>query len=314
MPALTVPLWLALAGVLLQFVSLGTDFYLWEGTRQTAWFGVPHTSELIVLSALVAGGLVGMIAANRSPLSGRNGGLTIGVVGLLATLQLIYRMIAPPFGGRVPEHAAIIGDSCLYYCLPSEAASADLLPGIWMALAGSLMVTLGGFAHALVRAGQHPPARSWRAQVQPHMNVWLGLAALGAIGQFGFGYTFFTFYRTIRQDGTTTWSGWLPTPHTGSVVLAVTVLVVGLVWSVSRGRAPLAAAPVGAVIAVLGFVSTARIAYRIIQPPFGGNQLVQIGPAAYLALACAVLIVIAGFVQATVKRNRINTLGPRTEP
>ena len=190
MPALTVPLWLALAGALLQFVSLGTDFYLWEGTRQTAWFGVPHTSELIVQ----------------------------------------------------------------------------------------------------------------------------GLAALGAIGQFGFGYTFFTFYRTIRQDGTTTWSGWLPTPHTGSVVLAVTVLVVGLAWSVSRGRAPLAAAPVGAVIAVLGFVSTARIAYRIIQPPFGGNQLVQIGPAAYLALASAVLIVIAGFVQATVNRNRITTLGPRREP
>src|SRR5262249_23543176 len=137
MPALTVPLWLALAGALLQFVSLGTDFYLWEGTRQTAWFGVPHTSELIVLSALVAGGfvgggLVGRMAANGGPSPGRNGGLTIGVVGMLAPLQLIYRMIPPPFGGRVPDHAAIIGDSCLYYCLPSEAASADLLPGIWM--------------------------------------------------------------------------------------------------------------------------------------------------------------------------------------
>src|SRR5262249_29137223 len=259
MTALTVPLWLALAGALLQFVSLGTDFYLWEGTRQTAWFGVPHTSELIVLSALVAGGLVGLIAANRSPLPGQNGGLPIGPVGLLATLQLIYRMIPPPFGGRVPEHATIVGDSCLYYCWPSEAASADLLPGIWMALAGSLMVTLGGFAHALAPQNQHLPARSWRAQVRPRMNGWLGLRALGAIGQFGFGYTFFTFYRTIRQDGTTTWSGWLPTPHTGSVVLAVTALVVGLVWSVSRGRPPLAAAPIGAVIAVLGFVSTARI-------------------------------------------------------
>ena len=52
MPALTVPLWLALAGALLQFVSLGTDFYLWEGTRQTAWFGVPHTSELLCFRPL----------------------------------------------------------------------------------------------------------------------------------------------------------------------------------------------------------------------------------------------------------------------
>src|SRR5262249_49312397 len=120
MTALTVPLWLALAGALLQFVSLGTDFYLWEGTRQTAWFGVPHTSVLIVLSALAAGGWVGLTAANRSPLPGRNGGLTMGAVGLFAPLHLISRMIAPPFGGRVPEHATIVGDSCLYYCWPSE--------------------------------------------------------------------------------------------------------------------------------------------------------------------------------------------------
>src|SRR5262245_7041990 len=174
MPALSLPLWLALAGAVLQFVSLGTDFYLWQGTRQTAWFGVPHTSELVVLSALVAGGFVALIAANRNPISGRKAGLTIGVVGLLATLQLTYRMIVPPFGGRVPEHAAIIGNSCLYYCLPSQAASVELLSGIWMALVGGLMVTIGGFAHALIPAHPHSPPQSWRAQVQPQMNIWLG--------------------------------------------------------------------------------------------------------------------------------------------
>ena len=39
----TIWLWLALGGAILQFVSLGTDFYVYEGNRQTAWFGVPHT-------------------------------------------------------------------------------------------------------------------------------------------------------------------------------------------------------------------------------------------------------------------------------
>src|SRR5262249_34382825 len=143
------PLWLALAGAALQLVSLGTDFYVWNGTRQTAWFGVPHTSELILLSALVTVTLVVLVTADRRPISGRTAGLTIGIIGLLATLQLGYRMVVPPFGGRVPDHAAIIGYSCLYYCLPSQAESADLLIGIWMALLGCVTVTVSGFAYAL---------------------------------------------------------------------------------------------------------------------------------------------------------------------
>lgn len=304
MRGISAALYVALAGAALQFVSLGTDFYLWEGRRQSAWFGVPHASELIVLSALVAAGLVALIAADRSPISGQKAGLAIGIVSLVATLHLGYRMIAPPFGGRVPEHAAIIGNSCLYYCLPSEAASVDLLMGIWMAFLGCLMVTAGGFAHAFGRADQGAPGSSWRARVQPEMNPWLGLAALGAAGQFVFGYTVFTFYRTISQEGATTWSGWLPTPHTGSLVLAVTVVVIGLVWSAARGRAPLQPSSLGAVIAVLGFTSMVRIAYRIFQPPFGGPQIVEIGPSAYLALGSAVLMVVAGLVQARAYRKK----------
>jgi hypothetical protein len=307
MPAITAPLWLALAGAVLQFVSLGTDFYVWEGRREAAWFGIPHTSELILLSALTTGGLFALIAADRSPMSGRKAGQTIGVIGSLATLQLAYRMVAPPFGGRVPQHAGLIGDSCLYYCLPSQAASADLLIGIWVALIGCLMVTAGGFGYALSREAQDALPRSWRAQVQPEMNPWLGLAALGAVGQFVFGYTFFTFYKTVRQDVPTTWSGWLPTPHTSSLVLAVTVVVIGLVWSAARQRAPLSPPTLGAVIAILGFLSTTRIAYRIIQPPFAA-QAVEIGPAAYLALLSAALIVIAGLVQARVSRNKAKAM------
>lgn len=61
------------------------------------------------------------------------------------------------------------------------------------------------------------------------MTPWLGLAALGAIGQFVLGYTFFTFYTTSGDQGEVAWSGWLPTPHTSSLVLAITLVVVGLV-------------------------------------------------------------------------------------
>jgi hypothetical protein len=313
MPGITPSLWFAIAGAVLQFVSLGTDFYVWDGRRQSAWFGVPHTSQLILLSALTTGTLFALIAADRSPMPGRKAGLIIGITGLLASLQLAYRMVAPPFGGRVPAHAAIIGDSCLYYCLPSQAASADLLIGIWIALLGGLMVTLGGFGHALSGADQHVLPRPWRAQVQPEMNPWLGLAALGAVGQFVFGYTLFTFYRTVREDGATTWSGWLPTPHTGSLVLAVTVVVVGLVWSAARERSPFLPSTLGAVITVFGFVSAARIAYRIIDPPFASPQiqLVEIGPAAYLALGFAALIVIAGLMQVAIYRNKAKAMASR---
>jgi hypothetical protein len=299
---ITTPLWLALAGSVLQFVSLGTDFYVWEGRRQSAWFGVPHTSELILLSTLSTGALFALIAANRSPIPGRKAGLIIGIVGLLATSQLGYRMVAPPFGGSVPAHAAIIGNSCLYYCLPSHAASAERLIGIWIAFIGGLMITAGSFWYALSRAGRYALPVSWQARVQPEMNPWLGIAALGAVAQFVFGYTFFTFYKTVRQDGATTWSGWLPTPHTGSLVLAVTVAVVALVWSAAREQSPLSPSTLGAMIGILGFTSMTRIAYRILQPPFA-SQAVEIGPAAYLALIGAALIVIAGFVQARVVPN-----------
>ena len=288
-------LWLALAGSVLQFIALGSNFYVFEDERKDAWQGIPHASDLILFSALVAIGLVTATALGRNPIRGRNIGLVIGIVGLLATLQLGYRMIVPPFGGSVPSNPGIIGTGCLYYCPPSEANPAELLPGIWFGLVGCLAVTLGGLLHAFSRTARETPANPPVASLQSGMTPWLGLAALGAVGQFVFGYTFFTFYTT--NGGETNWSGWLPTPHTSSLVLAITLAVIGLVWAAGRGRSPLSPAALGGLIAALGFVSTSRIFFRIIDPPFG-SPVDEIGVAAYLALLAAALVLVSGIVHA----------------
>jgi len=295
MQRITPWLWMALAGSVLQFIALGSNFYVFEDERKDAWQGIPHASDLILFSALVAIGLFTATALDRNPIRGRNIGLVIGIVGLLATLQLGYRMIVPPFGGSVPTSPGIIGSGCLYYCLPSEASSAELLPGIWIGFIGCLALTLGGLLHAFSRTARETPASPPVAPLQSGMTPWLGLAALGAVGQFVFGYTFFTFYTT--NGGETNWSGWLPTPHTSSLVLAITLAVVGLVWAASRGRSPLNPAALGGLIAVLGFISTSRIFFRIIDPPFG-DPVDAIGVAAYLALIAAALVLASGIVHA----------------
>jgi hypothetical protein len=296
-------LWVALASAILQIVALfGPDFYFAEGERKDAWFGIPHASDLILLSAIVAIGSVILMALGRNPLRGRGMGLAVGVIGLVATLQLLYRMLVPPFGGDVPANSDIIGAGCLYYCSPSQAAPADLLFGIWLALLGCLAVTVGGFLYAYSRAARQAPARPWVAQTQSGMSPWLGLAALGAVGQFVFGYTFFTFYTTAGDNGGEVyWSGWLPTPHTSSLVLLISVLVVGLAWTAARGRAPLGPAALGIAVAVLGLVSTSRIFYRIVSSPFGSGGS-EIGIAAYLSLISAILVIVAGVVHAIVQR------------
>ncbi len=304
MRGITLWLWLALAGVVLQLIALaGPDFYVYEGERQDAWFGIPHTSDLILLSAIVAVGLFAATVLGRNPVRGRSVGMIIGVVGLLATLQLGYRMIAPPFkfelGGT--ETIGLFG-SCLFYCAPANAADATLLAGIWIAFIGCLAVTLGGFLHAFSRTAQETPARPWIAPRQTGMNPWLGLAALGAAGQFVLGFTFFIFYTTPSdQGGEIAWSGWLPSPHTSSLVLAVSLAVIGLVWAAARGKAPLNPAALGGLIAVLGLISTYRIFYRIVQSPFGDSP-VEIGVAAYLSLISALLIVVSGIVHALTQR------------
>lgn len=297
-------LWLALAGAVIQISAIASDFYVYEDESRSAWMGVPHTSELMLAAALVTIALFALTAIRRSPLRGRNVGLLVGVLGLLASAQLGYRMVAPPFKFELgaSEMMRLTG-SCLVYCPPSQAADATLLPGIWMGLAGNLAVLLGGFGHAFTGRARRTQPNFWVAERQAGMNPWLGFAALGAVGQFFLGYTIFTFYVTPRKTGTIAWSGWLPTPHTSVVVLWVTILVGLLVYAAGRGRSPFNPGALGGAIAVLGFVSGSRILYRMIEPPFGGGTApAQVALPAFLSLASAGLIILAGIVQSVIHR------------
>jgi len=304
MERITAWLWLALAGAALQLSSLTTDFFMHGGEAQSAWMGLPTTSELILLSAVVAIVMIGLTAAARSPWSGPATGRIAGAIGLLATLQLAYRLIAPPFGAEVPSHVTLLSSSCMYWCLPSQAEAAQPLPGVWIALAGCAAVALGGFLHATTRAAKATPALPWTATIQAGATPWLNLAALGAVGQLFFGFTFFTFFRTFGRRGETTWSGWLPMPHTASWVFAISGAILLLVWAAARRRAPLSPSDLGALIAVLAFTSSARIGFRIVDSPFGPTSQVEIGPAAYLALLAGLLAVLAGVIQATSFRGQ----------
>jgi len=95
-------------------------------------------------------------------------------------------------------------------------------------------------------------------------------------------------------------------------VLAITLVVVGLAWTASRGKSPLNPAALGGLIATLGFATAARILYRIIQPPFntaGGSSNAAVGSvtihlSAYLAVAAAVVVIVAGIVQANTYRQK----------
>jgi hypothetical protein len=291
-----------LAGSVLQFIALGSNFYVVNEQVRDAWFGIPHASDLILLSAIVVVGAFALTALERNPIKGRNVGLVVGIVGLLATLQLGYRMIIPPFG-------------CLMYsCGPSDAANVTLLPGIWIGLVGCAMVLVGGLVHAFSSTARNTPAHSWAAEDQGGMTPWIGLGALGAVAQFVFGYTFFTFYTVtgfVGQEGATSWGGWIATPHTSSLILAITLTIVGLAVAVAREKSPLGPAALGGLIAVLGFAAAARILYRIVDPPFntaGGSTDTAVGSvtihaSAYLAVAAAVVVVIAGIVQAATQRS-----------
>ncbi len=301
---ITVWLWLVLAGAALQLSSLTTDYFMYEGKAQSAWMGLPTTAELVLLCALVALVMVGLIVAARSPFSGAASGRIVAAAGLVATLQLTYRVIAPPFGSIVPDHVSSFTSTCMFWCLPAQALPADPQPGMWMAIAASATVAIGGLLHSLSTVAKATPARPWAASAQAGLTPWLSLAALGAVGQTLFGFTLFTFYRTIGTSGAHTWSGWLPMPHTASWVFAISVAIVLLVWAAARRRAPLDPSDLGALIAVLAFTSTARIGFRIADSPFGPTTNVEIGPAAYLSLLSGLLAVVAGAIQSAKYRVR----------
>jgi hypothetical protein len=305
-------LWIALAGTVLLFVSLGTNFYLYEGEARDAWFGVAHASEFLLATGLVTIVLTALMATGRSLVRGRTAGIIIGVMGAYGSLHVVYRMFAPPFEFELGNRITVLSlfDSCLGFCNPAQAADVSLLPGIWIALAGSVAVAIGGFLHAFSARAKVVPANFWRATEQTGMSPWLGLAGLGAVGQWLFGYTVFTFYIV---GGETEWSGWFPTPHTSVMVIWSTLLVVGLVVAASRRRAPMSPAALGGVIALLGFFSGSRILYRMIEPPFGGGTApAEIGIGAFLALASAVVIVVSGAVYAATHRQPIEPADGRS--
>lgn len=293
-------LWVALGGAVLQGLALGSEFYIVGGERKGAWLGLPHTSDLLLASVLVTIVLLVLAGVGRSPLRGRNVGLAVGVVGLLAALQVAYRMWIPPFG-------------CLTFsCSPSEASDVTLLTGIWMALIGSVVVAVGGFLHAVTGAARETAARPPVAVRQEGMNPWLGLAGLGAVGMFVFGFTIFDFYVVsgfLGQEGSSSWSGWLSIPHTSSLVLALGVAVVVLALAAGRQRAPMGPSSLGALIGTLGFIAGARILFRMFESPFSsaGGSTTEVGtvtiqPSAYVALAAAALVVVGGIVQAAMYR------------
>jgi len=308
MQRITPWLWLVAAGAVLQLVAISADFYTFEGESRDAWLGVPHTAGLLLLSAGVAIVLLVALAANRQPLRGRSVGLSIGIVGLVTALMVGYRMLVPPFGDT-PDANNIIGitGECYFFCLPGSDgdAPADVLLGMWLALVGSAAVALGGLVHAVSRRGRETPARPSIARQQAGMTPFLGVAALGSVAMFVFGYTVFTFYTT--QGGNVAWSGWLPTPQTANLVLLGVALVLGLTWAARKSRSPLSPAALGGVIAAIGFAAGSRILFRMIEPPFGGGGT-EIKLGAYLALLSAIAVIIAGIAQA-VTFNRATEAG-----
>lgn len=311
-------LWVAVAGAVLQLMALGSDFYSVPGadgeaaSRKGAWLGIPHTADLILASAVIAVALFAFTATNRSPARGRSTGLWIGVVGLLALLQLGYRTIAPPFAINIEGDqtvANLFSGDCQFYCSPAAAAAAgtELLTGIWFGLVGCVLVTVAGFAHAASRRARTSPARSWAVAEQPGRSPWLALAAVTAVASFVIAYTVFPFYVTPGAGGPVSWSGWLPTPHTSSLVLALAIIAVWLVVLAARGRSPLRPAALGGALAMIGFVIASRILLRILQPPFGGPAEIQFP--AYVALVAAVLLIVAGIAHAvTVRRSTTRTV------
>ncbi|MBA3408635.1 MAG: hypothetical protein H0U06_11385 [Solirubrobacterales bacterium] len=294
-------LWLVAAGAIVQLVSVTLNFYELRGEPQGAWYGVPHTSDLIVASAVVAIVAVGLTAAGRQPFRGRTIGLLAGAVGVLAAVQVVYRMAVPPYG-------------CLQYgCGFAAKGDTEVLTGMWIALAGCAVVVVGALLYAFSRTARETPAAARIAGRQSGMTPWLGLAGLGSVAMFVFPFTVFTLYTVEGFFGsrvTQPWGGWLSLPHTSSLILAATAIVVGLVVAAARGRSPFSPRALGVTIGTLALLAAARILYRLLDHPFdtaGGSSETPVGDVTvelggYLGLAGALLAAVAGFVHAAQQR------------
>ena len=308
MKRLTLGLWLAVCGaavIIFQLTPFGLKFYKTGDRLRDGWYGIPHASDLLLLAAMVAIVLFLATLLDRNPINGKKLGLVIGLVGTVAFLQLGYRVIAPPFSGKLGDFNGMFGSSCIYYCAPSMANKGVLLTGIWLALGGIAAVVVGGFLHAFSRIAGETPAASVVVEHQTGANLWLNLAAISAVGSLIAGYTIFVFYTLHHVKlGVVTFSGWIATPHTGGLVAAVALITIGLAWTASKRASFLNPVGIGATIAVLGAISASRIYFRITQAPFPavrGPRDVEIG--AYVSLALAGVVIIAGIWYALSNRN-----------
>ena len=246
MKRISIGLWLALAGAILEFVALGSNFYvLGKGSSAAtfgAWLGLPHASDLLLVSALITVIAVVIAARGNSPLRGRNLGWVVALFGALATAQLVYRMIVPPFG-------------CLTYScgVATSTANVTLLTGIWIGAVGAGLTLVGGVLHAFSAAAGRLPARPPLAETQAGLTPWLGLSAAGMVVAFVAPFTGFEAYKVGSFFGAAKasyWGGWLSLPHTSSLVLACMIMVLLLVLAVARRRAPLPPAAMGALVGV----------------------------------------------------------------
>lgn len=296
--AMSVGLWIALAAAVVQFTAVGSDFYQLGDTVRDAWFGVPHAVQLVLISALTTVVLAGLAAAGRSPFRGRTVGIIIAVVGLIATAHLAYRMAVPPFQG------------CLTFnCGFEPNVDATLLPGIWMALVGNVGALVGGILHAGSGAAKETNANFWVSVRQTGMTPWLGIAALSVVIMFVVGHLILPFY-TVTGGPAESWTGWMSIPHTAGLVLLVALAIVGLVIAAARGRAPMGPTGLGATIAILAFVATARTAYRMAVAPFYSGPAegvfeagAEINLAAWVALVFGIVTLVAGVVHAMSHRD-----------
>lgn len=317
MRQISIWLWAALAGAALQFVALGSNFYVLQTKKgpntRDAWLGIPHASDLILASAVVTVLAVAVAARDQSPLRGRNVGLLVALFGGLATAQLVYRMFVPPFG-------------CLTYSCGTEAQKeTTLLAGIWIGVSGCALAFLGGLGHSFSAAAKRTLPKPVIADQQAGMTPWLGLGALGLVVAFVAPFTAFKVYRVEGFFGASesaTWGGWLSIPHTSSLVLAIAALIGLLAFAAGRRRAPLTPAALGASVAIGAFVVGARELFRILQPPFssaGGADTavgaVTILPAFWVGFAGAVIAFVAGVVQASLYyRESVATEEERPSP
>jgi len=305
MRRISIWLWLAIGGAVLQLGALGSNFYVIHGkkgnTTRDAWLGIPHASDLILASAVITVLALVLSTRERSPVSGRTLGLGVAIVGGLAAAQLVYRMAVPPFG-------------CLTYSACGTTAKADvtLLAGIWIGLSGCALALLGGLGHTFSAAARRTTAAPVIAERQAGITPWLGLAGVAMVVGFVAPFTFFKTYRVegfFGSSGTTTWGGWLSLPHTSSLVLAAVIVSSVLVIAAARRRSLLSPSALGATIGVLGFIVASRELFRILQSPFSsaGGSDTAVGTVTILApfwigFAAAAVAFVAAVVQTVLYR------------